>query len=96
MDTGYCDNAVKLSQNADILISECSLASGQVNPAWPHLNPELAAKLAVESKAKRLALTHFDAEVYKKFQERKNSERIARKIFKQSFAATDNMEVDIR
>jgi ribonuclease BN (tRNA processing enzyme) len=95
IDTGYCKNAVELAKNADLLISECSFLSGQVNPAWPHLNPELAAKLAVESKAKRLALTHYDAAVYTQLKQRRAAERKARRIFHNSFAAMDSMQTTL-
>lgn len=69
-DTGYCENAVKLARGADLLITECSLRKGQSNPAWPHLNPEDAARLADRAKAKKLALTHFDADAYRSKDER--------------------------
>lgn len=63
-DTGICDNAIKLANNADLLITECSLRLGETDPKWPHLNPEAAVDIAEKSKAKRLALTHFDASRY--------------------------------
>lgn len=88
-DTGYCDNAVELSRDAHLLISECSLSSGHVTPDWPHLNPELAAKLAKEADSKKLALTHFDANVYRIPAKRDEAEKKARKIFKNAFAAKD-------
>jgi ribonuclease BN (tRNA processing enzyme) len=90
MDTGFCKNAVKLAKNADLLISECSFASGQINPDWPHLNPELAARIAKEAGAKKLALTHFDANVYRNIKERKTAENKAKKIFRPSFSALDD------
>ncbi len=64
MDTGYCKNAVKLSQNADLLISESSYLPGEKKKSWPHLNPNLADKLAFESGAKKLILTHFASDKY--------------------------------
>lgn len=94
-DTGYCDNSVELSRNADLLISECSLAPGQQTPDWPHMNPELAAKLAVESGAKKLALTHFDAAVYETMAQRKRAEKIAKRIFRNTIAAKDGMKMII-
>jgi ribonuclease BN (tRNA processing enzyme) len=94
-DTGYCKNAVKLSKDADLLISECALKSGQANPKWPHLNPELAAKIAVEAKVKKLALTHFDANVYKTIKEREMSEKISNMLFPVSIAALDGMKINI-
>ena len=88
-DTGYCKASVELSKNADLLISECSLAPGRTTPNWPHMNPQLAAKLAVDSKAKKLALTHFDAYEYQTLKERNAAQTQARKIFKNSTAAID-------
>ncbi len=65
MDTGYCENAVKLSYNADLLIAESSYLPGEENKEWPHLNPDLAKRLSFESGAKKLVLTHFGADRYK-------------------------------
>lgn len=94
-DTGYCENAVKLSRNADLLIAECAYMSGQRNDKWPHLNPEDAAKLATEANVKRLALIHFDAHIYQTFEDRKIAEEQAKKIFSNTFAAIDDMEIEI-
>jgi ribonuclease BN (tRNA processing enzyme) len=69
-DTGYCDNAINLAKNADLLVTECSFKPGEENPVWPHLNPQDAANIARRAGAKRLALTHFDAGRYKRIQER--------------------------
>ncbi len=69
-DTGVCDNAVHLAQDADLLIAECSHKPGEQNQQWPHLNPQDAAHIARRAGAKRLALTHFDAGRYTTIQER--------------------------
>jgi len=92
-DTGYCQNAITLARKADLLITECSFKSGQTNKAWPHLNPELAGKIAKKAQAKLLYLTHFAANLYKNLQQRKVSEKKARKIFKASFVCQDSLEV---
>jgi len=89
IDTGFCEHAVELSRSADLLISECAFF-GDINPQWPHLNPELAAKLAFESEVKKLFLTHFDAAVYQTIKKRNDAERIAKKIFRNTIAARDN------
>jgi len=94
-DTGYCENAVRLARNADLLIAECSYKSGQINRKWPHLNPETAAKIAKEAKVKRLALVHFDASIYQNVEERKAAEKEAKKIFSNTFAAVDDMQVGL-
>ncbi len=94
-DTGYCENAVKLARNADLLIAECAYKYGQRDDNWPHLNPEDAANLAIEAKVKRLALVHFDAHIYQTLEERKIAEDQARKTFSHTFAATDDMEIEV-
>jgi len=94
-DTGYCDNSVELAKGADLLISECSLAPGKTTPEWPHMNPELAAKLANESATKRLVLTHFDAEEYETMKMRNNAEKSARRMFKNTLAAKDGLQISI-
>jgi len=70
-DTGVCDNAVALARNADLLITECGLKPGDSSPDWPHLNPQDAIGIAQKAGAKRLALIHFGAEVYKTLEDRK-------------------------
>lgn len=64
-DTGPCDNAVLLAEDADLLITECAFLPGESSEDWPHLSPQDAADIARRAKAKRLALTHFDAGRYK-------------------------------
>ncbi|MCX5844461.1 MAG: ribonuclease Z, partial [Deltaproteobacteria bacterium] len=88
-------NAVTLSQRADLLIAECAYKNGQFSESWPHLNPETAASIAGEAGAKRLALVHFDAETYKTMADRKEAERAAQQIFKNTFVATDDMVIEI-
>jgi len=94
-DTGLCDNAIHLARSSDLLIAECAYKSGQSSENWPHLNPETAATIARDAGARSLALVHFDAEIYKTLGERKESEREAREIFKNTFMTTDDMEIDI-
>jgi ribonuclease BN (tRNA processing enzyme) len=69
-DTGMCENAVLLAENADLLMTECSLRPGESHPQWPHLNPEAAAQIARQANAKRLVLVHFDANRYRRVQDR--------------------------
>ena len=72
-DTGVCENAVLLAGDADLLIAECSHLPGEQNPAWPHLSPQDAADIAGRAKARRLALTHFDAGRYTSLQMRQKA-----------------------
>jgi ribonuclease BN (tRNA processing enzyme) len=92
-DTGICKNLYLLAREADLLISECGYLSGQSKPGWPHLNPESAARVAEEAKAKKLVLVHFDASLYKTLRQRVKAERVARKIFPKTRAARDNLQI---
>ena len=94
-DTGVCDNLFILAKDADLLISECSHKSGQKDKSWPHLNPQDAALVAKKSMAKRLALTHFNANLYLTASARKNAQGQAKKIFKNTFSAVDNMKIEV-
>jgi len=94
-DTGYCDNAVELSSNADLLISECSFLPGEENKEWPHLNPETAARIASEANAKRLILTHFDSSRYTDLKMRKAAEEAAQPIFPRVIVAVDLMDIEL-
>jgi ribonuclease BN (tRNA processing enzyme) len=92
-DTGYCENAVRLARNADLLITECAYPSGFNNEAWPHLNPESAARIALESGARKLVLVHFDARNYPTREHRREAERIARESFPETYAGFDEMQI---
>lgn len=94
-DTGYCENISKLSRYADLFIAECSYTFGQQSKEWPHLNPEKAAQIAKRSRIKKLALIHFDANIYKTLQERKQAQEKARQIFSNTIAAVDDMEIEL-
>jgi ribonuclease BN (tRNA processing enzyme) len=92
-DTGYCENAVTLAREADLLITECSYKNNQSCENWPHLNPETAARIACEARTKRLVLTHFDASVYQSLPERKEAETLAAVIFSATTAGMDGLEL---
>ncbi|MGA2418237.1 MAG: MBL fold metallo-hydrolase [Candidatus Staskawiczbacteria bacterium] len=99
VDTAPCKNFIKLAKNANLLITECSFRIGdRIGERWKkevHLNPETAAKIAKESKVKKLALTHFDAHKYKTLEQREEAEKYAKKIFRNTFCATDGMAIEI-
>jgi ribonuclease BN (tRNA processing enzyme) len=94
-DTGYCENAVELGRDADLLITECAMLTGEEFEAWPHLNPETAARIAREAGAKRLALFHFDAEHYNTLEERERAQAIATEHFPNVIAAKDDLTIDL-
>lgn len=56
-DTGYCPAIVELCRDADLAVLECSLPDEMAVDI--HLTPELCARIARESGARRLMLTHF-------------------------------------
>jgi ribonuclease BN (tRNA processing enzyme) len=94
-DTGYCENAVRLGRNADLLITECAYRSGEEDPDWPHLNPETAARIAQEAMAKKLVLTHFDASRYKTVAARNEALIAARSRFPSTFNAADGLSITV-
>jgi ribonuclease BN (tRNA processing enzyme) len=94
-DTGYCGNAVGISRRADLLIAECSFRDGVYTPEWPHLNPELASRIAREAQVRRLVLTHFDPTSYRSAASRKKAEIQARKRFPHSVASKDGLVIEI-
>lgn len=94
-DTGVCDNVLELAKGADVFISECSLKSGQSSKRWPHMNPEDAAETAKKARVKQVVLTHFDASIYRTMEERKEAERNAKRIFENTIAAVDGMELKV-
>lgn len=91
-DCGFTDASRELAKGADILICECSNKKTEKPDNWGHFDPPQAGNLAKESKVEQLILTHFGAHLYKTLGERKWAEKEARKIFKNSIAATDGME----
>jgi len=90
-DTGVCKNLSLLAKGADILIAESSLAPDQVDNDWPHLNPQQAARVAKETKVKRLVLTHFDARIYLTNRDRILARNSAKMIFKNTLIAKDGL-----
>ena len=95
VDTSVCDNLKKLSENSDVLITECSMRPGISNPEWGHLNPEEAAGIAKDAAAKKLVLTHFSAEGYDTLEKREEAEIVANKIFPNTILAKDDLIIEL-
>ena len=55
-DTDYCQNIIDLAFEADLLVLECSFPDGR--KVEGHLTPSLAGRIALESRCKKLLLTH--------------------------------------
>jgi ribonuclease BN (tRNA processing enzyme) len=94
-DTGTCANAVRLSRDADLLITECGLKPGEESPDWPHLNPEQAVRIAKEAHAKRLALIHFAAHKYITLEERFEIQKRYTGECPGLIAATDGLTIEV-
>ncbi|MCJ7445139.1 MAG: MBL fold metallo-hydrolase [Methanotrichaceae archaeon] len=93
-DTGMCENAILLAEEADLLIAECSLRSGEQSPRWPHLNPQDAMQIARKANVKCLALVHFDAARYKTIQDRVEA-GMSISDFKDVVVAFDDLVIEI-
>ena len=61
MDTRICDNAFALAEGADLLVCESTYLSSEETEARErgHMTAAQAARIAKESGARRLVLTHF-------------------------------------
>jgi ribonuclease Z len=60
-DTIYCDNAVELAKNADVLVHEATFAHQDAELAYQrlHSTSTMAAQVALNAQVKRLIMTHF-------------------------------------
>jgi len=60
-DTIYCENAVKLSQDADVLVHEATFAHQDAELAYQrlHSTSTMAAQVALGAQVKQLIMTHF-------------------------------------
>lgn len=60
-DTVYCDGAVELAQDADVLIHEATFAHQDANLAFErlHSTSTMAAQVALAAGVKQLIMTHF-------------------------------------
>src|SRR3989344_136037 len=93
MDTAPTANAVKIAKNSDILIAESTWSRELEKFVMKrkHLTAELAAKMAKQSNAKKLILTHFS----QRYKNIKDLESEAKKVFKNTVLAEDFMTVTI-
>lgn len=94
-DTGVCANLYELAKDADMLITECAYKPKQAEWRWPHLKPEDAAIVAKQANVKQLVLTHFDADIYRTMEERKQAVTKAKSIFERTTGAFDSLEIEI-
>lgn len=61
MDTSWCDGAIELAQDVDLLVCESTFLSADQHVAtkYGHLTARDAGRLAATARARRLVLTHF-------------------------------------
>src|SRR3989344_6067617 len=94
IDSRYCENAVKLSKEADLLICEASFARDdfEIAKEYGHMTSVEAATIAKKAKVKKLALNHLSQRydmVPKKILEE------AKKIFKNVFVPEDLDRIEL-
>lgn len=92
-DTAYTKNAVDLAKDSDLLICESTYSKNQNKEAkeYKHLTSEDAAKIAKESKSKKLILTHFS----QRYKDANVLLKEAKRIFKETSIAKDFMNVKV-
>lgn len=59
-DAGISPELVELAEEADVLLTECSMQSGKEGNS--HMSPVLVAELANKAQVKKVALTHWPAD----------------------------------
>lgn len=95
VDTAVCENDYLLAKGADLLIHECAFSPGSAHDFWGHSNPEDGAKLAKRAGVKKLMLSLFGASGYPSIMHRHEAERVARKIFKPTEIAFDDLMIEM-
>lgn len=92
-DTSYCNNAIKLAKDSDLLISEATFASDLKEKAhnYKHLTAEDAALIAKNSNSKSLILTHLS----QRYKDPNLLLQEAKKIFKNTKIAEDFLEIKL-
>ena len=96
-DTRYSRNIIKFSKNADLLISDSTFCEDFIHHAknYKHMTSKQAAKIAKESNAKKLVLTH----ISRRYQEKDTPINVhkllseAKEVFPNSVLAHDFMEL---
>jgi ribonuclease Z len=94
-DTRYCENAILLAENADLLIHEATFSKGEEKLAYDyfHSTTHQAAEVARRSGSKQLCLTHISS----RYDRQASRELVAeaQEIFENSDIAEDFKEINI-
>ena len=89
-DTKPCDNMVKISENADLLIHDGTFLEEEEGKA--HADVKKAARIAVKANVKQLILTH----ISRRYRDARELEEEARKVFDNTRVAYDFLKVRLR
>jgi ribonuclease Z len=94
-DTRYCENAILLAENADLLIHEATFSKGEEKLAYDyfHSTTHQAAEVARRSGSKQLCLTHISSRYDRQASRKLVAE--AQEIFENSDIAEDFKEINI-
>ncbi len=86
-DTKPCDSVIKLAKGADVLIHECMFSQEDFEKVkdMAHSTTKEAAEVAKKANVKQLYLVHFS----QRYKDPKILENEARKIFPESYVASD-------
>jgi len=93
LDTCYCENAINISKDSDILVSE-SVYDKELNKKakeYNHMTAIDAANIAKASNSKKLILTH----ISQRYKSTKQLQKDAKEIFKDVVVAEDFMKVKL-
>ncbi|MBI2139520.1 ribonuclease Z [Candidatus Woesearchaeota archaeon] len=92
-DTAFCANAVKLAEDADLVVAEATFGAKleEKSKAYKHMTGREAAQVASQAGAKKLVLTHFSA----RYKETIEVEEDAKDIFPDTIAGRDFMTFKI-
>ncbi|RDU35034.1 ribonuclease Z [Neobacillus piezotolerans] len=94
-DTRYCENAIELARDADLVVHEATFAAGEEEMAheYFHSTTSQAADVAINGGAKRLCLTHISSR-YDRLASKALLEE-ARRFFANTELAEDFKEIAI-
>ncbi len=93
LDTKYCENAVLIAKNSDLLISEAVYDDDFADKAaeYKHMTAHDAATIAKNAKVDRLIITH----ISQRYRTPKKILADAKKVFPNTSVAKDFLEIEI-
>jgi len=90
-DTKPCNNVLKISKDADVLIHDATFLEEDVSEK-AHASVKDAAEIAKKAKVKALILTH----ISRRYTDVKELEDEAKKVFKNTLLAKDLMKISVK